>query len=353
MTDFQPRQPQGVPAGGQFSTSHRAESANLVLMDTQAPDLSSWTPAEVDTELYRLYVEHGTAMSRYASQADYVSREIARRTFNRGFRGNCTQTEMRDTLAEMRTKAAAAAAAGERPDYADRQILEQWAKAEEYRAQGQSLAEEMQPYEDEFERRGTWTRAFLVTNTGGHVHSSMDCSTCFRTGYDGTGRWRDGTRYHWVTDLSGGTEDEVIKAAGVRACTTCFRDAPTADLARPTTLFTPDEVQKAKDREARAIAKQERDAAKIAKALTADGSEFEVTANGYRERFKTEQAATTWAVAKIVATRTWNQREMPADTAEGVERILAAIAAKHDKPLDDVRAEIEKKVAAKIKRDGY
>ena len=26
-----------------------------------------------------------------------------------------------------------------------------------------------------------WTRAFLVINSNGHVHSSMDCNTCFPT----------------------------------------------------------------------------------------------------------------------------------------------------------------------------
>jgi len=37
-----------------------------------------------------------------------------------------------------------------------------------------------------------WTRAFLVINSNGHVHSSMDCSTCFAT-----------TRYNCAPTASG------------------------------------------------------------------------------------------------------------------------------------------------------
>jgi hypothetical protein len=39
----------------------------------------------------------------------------------------------------------------------------------------------VRPLHEEFVRRGGWTRAFLVTNTGGHVHRTMDCRTCFPT----------------------------------------------------------------------------------------------------------------------------------------------------------------------------
>lgn len=64
---------------------------------------------------------------------------------------------------------------------------------------------------DEYVRRGGWTRALLVTNGNGHVHSSMSCSTCDRGGQS--------TQFQWLVEFSDHDESEVVAAAGWRACT--------------------------------------------------------------------------------------------------------------------------------------
>ncbi len=67
----------------------------------------------------------------------------------------------------------------------------------------QLLAAEEEPLHDEHSRR-PWSRFFLVT--GGHIHSSMYCSTCNRNG--------KATAFSWLPDLSGLTEEEAVAAHG-------------------------------------------------------------------------------------------------------------------------------------------
>lgn len=60
-----------------------------------------------------------------------------------------------------------------------------------------------------------WSRFFLVTSSAGHVHSSMDCTSCYNT-----------TRFAPVPSLSGSTEAEAVAALGETLCTVCFPSAP-------------------------------------------------------------------------------------------------------------------------------
>lgn len=62
-----------------------------------------------------------------------------------------------------------------------------------------------------------WSRFFLVSNSNGHIHSSMSCGTCFPT-----------TRYRWVTSLSGQTEAEAVEELGEILCSICYPSAPVA-----------------------------------------------------------------------------------------------------------------------------
>lgn len=99
--------------------------------------------------------------------------------------------------------------------------------------------------------KDSWTRAFLVINSNGHVHSSMECSTCF-----------DSTRYTWLVQYSNDDEATIVADAGETACTVCYPSAPADVLNRPSVILTADKIAKAQ-------AKAERDAkreAKIAKA---------------------------------------------------------------------------------------
>jgi len=73
-------------------------------------------------------------------------------------------------------------------------------------------------YDVEFRRRGGWSRFFLVEGSDGHVHSSMRCSTCNRMGRP--------TRFGWLTELSGLSEEDAVKAYGRILCSVCFPSAP-------------------------------------------------------------------------------------------------------------------------------
>lgn len=176
----------------------------------------------------------------------------------------------------------------------------------------------------EFQARGGWTRAFLVTNVNGHVHSSMHCSTCRYT-----------TQYHWVVELSDHNESEIVDAAGSDACTVCY---PSAPLDRPRSIFTPDEEQAKKDREERAAAKAEREAKKLAKSLFADGSAIPVSRY---EKISTVVQAKKFLTDDLESAHYGWGRKDP----ELVTVIADALAAKEGKTVEVVMAEAEKRAA--------
>jgi hypothetical protein len=125
-----------------------------------------------------------------------------------------------------------------------------------------------------------WTRAFLVINSNGHVHSSMDCNTCFPT-----------TRYNWLVQYSNDDENTIVEDAGQDACTICYPSAPAEVLNRPSRIVTADKVAKAK-------AKAERDAKKVARiakekanAPTASGEFLTYKEGKYTRVIKTERSA--------------------------------------------------------------
>ncbi len=116
--------------------------------------------------------------------------------------------------------------------------------------------------------RGGWQRAFLVNNTGGHVHRSTRCSTCFTT-----------TQFQWLTDESGKDEAAIVEAAGELACTVCYPSAPVEVLSRPGTIRRADQIE----REQRAAERATRNAEKAAAAVVSPVSG--------RVLYKTERAA--------------------------------------------------------------
>lgn len=169
------------------------------------------TPVEIDTELAALHGSYTVAMTK-----SLLHREAARKSTSSGHHEQL---------------------------------------ADDYLAEAKSIAAEMAPLEAEFAARGGWTRAFVVAD--GHVHSSMDCSTCNNGIYP--------TEFGWVTEFSGKTEAEVITAAGSRACTVCYPNAPVdAPAGR---IFHATEVEAQKARDERAAKKAAADAKKAANAF--------------------------------------------------------------------------------------
>lgn len=71
-------------------------------------------------------------------------------------------------------------------------------------------------YHEASKEYGGWSRFYSVP--GGHIHSSMFCSTCNKMG--------NATRFIWNPKLSGLTEADAVKMLGPALCTICFPSAP-------------------------------------------------------------------------------------------------------------------------------
>lgn len=99
------------------------------------------------------------------------------------------------------------------------------------------------PYENEYVRRGGWSRYFLVQNDNGHVHRSMTCSTCNREGVS--------TRFSWMIEFSGKDEKDLTDEIGPNACTVCFPWAETIRVNHEAA----ERQRKAAEREAKAAEK--------------------------------------------------------------------------------------------------
>jgi hypothetical protein len=210
-----------------------------------------------------------------------------------------------------------------RPDLERAAELE--ALAVEQAAIEEAKLDEMAPYIAEFQRRGGWTRAFLVvTNGDGHVHRSQACHTCYPT-----------TQFHWVTDFSGHDEAEIVDAAGERACTICYPTAPAEVLNRPTAIFS-------KDEEAKRAAREEREAKRAAKAAL----EVIDPVTG-KTLFKTERGATNEIASHLDAYARYENDEY----LEKAKKIVAAVAAKRGTDPADLLDELLAKATAKFRKE--
>ena len=125
-----------------------------------------------------------------------------------------------------------------------------------------------------------WTRAFLVSNSNGHVHSSMDCKTCFNT-----------TRYNWLVQYSNDDENTIVEDAGQDACTICYPSAPAEVLNRPSRIVTADKIAKAQAKVERDEKKAQRIAKEKANAPTASGEFLTYQEGKWKRVIKTERSA--------------------------------------------------------------
>lgn len=206
----------------------------------------------------------------------------------------------------------------------------------------------------EEDRRGGWTRAYLaVTNGKGHVHNTRNCRTC----HNG----ETPTLLHWMTEYSGKSEAEIIRAAGERACSVCYPHAPTEDRARPSLMFSDEEIQAAEARRVRDEAKAKKAADKAAKAITdADGGPLkvytwtrkahqkivggktvDVPAMDFHEELKTLYAARLWLADRFDSWRSTNGPEAHRD----LHKVADAVALKEGKTREEVLKEAEQRSA--------
>lgn len=127
-----------------------------------------------------------------------------------------------------------------------------------------------------------WTRAFLVINSNGHVHSSMDCSTCFAT-----------TRYNWLVQYSNDNENTIVEDAGETACTICYPSAPAEVLNRPSRIVTADKIAKEQAKAEREAKRQAKLAKQKADAPTKSGEFLYFSEGRYTREIRTERTATS------------------------------------------------------------
>ena len=297
-----------------------AQAANL----DQVPslDLSNWAPAEVDTEIARLLAERAKLAVR-AEGLERTNRNYAKHA------GTYYQSYISKNNEEL----------------------------ERLKAEDSALAAELAPYEAEFAAR-PWTRAFVVPD--GHVHSSMQCSTCYPT-----------TRFAWLPDYSGSDEATIVEDAGERACTVCYPSAPVDVLSRPTKIFSDEEKADMEAKAARALELERKRADKAAKAIVAaDGSPLYVYRYGSRDRVNTEVTARREAAGALLDIERARYALAQAEQAPGgtapedrqrferriieeqanLDRITEAIAAKHARPAPEVLAELQTAGERKVRQ---
>lgn len=202
------------------------------------------------------------------------------------------------------------------------------ARIEGLRAEASALTAQARPYEAQFAAR-RWSRFFIVRNNGGHIHSSMDCPTCYPT-----------TQFGWLPQLSGLSEADAVADQGEILCSICF---PSAPVAWTSGTSRADKEAKAE----RTAAKAARDAKKLEKALLPDGSDLVVAievprhdggTHVRRERFSTLHQAKVWLT---------DAAERPGSyyPEHARQAVAEAVAAKTGETVEEVFAAAKKRAA--------
>lgn len=215
----------------------------------------------------------------------------------------------------------------------------------------EELTRLQKPFNNEFKRRGGWTRAFLVNNSNGHVHKSMECNQCFDT-----------TEYEWMTDYSNKDESEIVEAAGTRACTVCYPSAPTdGHIKKPTKMLTSSEVEKQSVRDERLRKRQEKEAKAKSIGITApDGGQL-VTNAFWREVIKTEKAAQEKILDVVVKKKTYERSSSDhpniVEARKNLENdlivLVEALSRKRGVSKDEVLKDAMRKADAKNKTNTF
>lgn len=163
-------------------------------------NLTELSPVEIDTALAALYEQHWAKGAERDRQITFAK-------------------EVEDGIAKHLTGKFGARYSGWKQESAD----ECRAKARAFQVEMDALVEQMRPFNQEYLARGGWERFYMVQD--GHVHSSMDCSTCNKMGKP--------TKFGWLPEWSGRTEAEALEALVTASnktvlCTVCYPTAPVA-----------------------------------------------------------------------------------------------------------------------------
>lgn len=119
-----------------------------------------------------------------------------------------------------------------------------------------------------------WERYYHVTNANGHVHTTMNCATCYAE-----------TEFAWRTDLSGLTEAEVVAREAYQACTVCMPIAPAEQKAARERFNAAQRAAKLAERTAKADAKLKGKAERALKLLAKADAEVTKRFGGWDKLF--------------------------------------------------------------------
>lgn len=223
------------------------------------------------------------------------------------------------------------------------------------------LDNELMMLHAEYNGRGGWNRFYLVTNSNGHVHTTMDCDTCFDT-----------TDFGWLVQFSGTDREEMGKLAGMDACARCFPGLPAEIMKakRDARVDTPERIAARQQREAEAVERDAKKAAKAAKAAAEaitnpdgtpvlDSIDYEITRESkVRSEYVTEAAQALFydLPDEVLRMRGATDVEHAATCARYAEvarghaaRYLAALAHKVGITTEEMAAELDKKVQTKFR----
>lgn len=179
--------------------------------ETAPADLTTLSPAEVDGFLASASDAAGRVEQSLEYAIDSVHRAAGDKRQGSGYSQGPWEMSLDDAM-----------------DMAERWALERGFESSSVKdvRQGfatlKALSEEIARLATEYARRGGWSRFFIVQNAGGHIHSSMNCSTCNKV----TSRGWSQTKFGWLTELSGQSEEQAVAEQGAILCTVCFPSAP-------------------------------------------------------------------------------------------------------------------------------
>ena len=310
-----------VPEGVESKGASRIAGISPAVYTEPRP-YANHSPAEIDVPLAAIYEKLNTLDMREYSLRDAIATE-------KRYRDRIIESQGEDSLR----------AKGHNDTIARYEV-----QIEKIQDDIEELKEEARPYEREFSIRGGWNRYFEVTNSNGHIHTSMQCSTCYPT-----------TSYYWHADRSGMSHDDLVEQAGESACTVCFPNAPVEALQRPKTLETPDNKAKREAREERERKAAERAAKAAATGISLpDGSPLR---DSMKYVVKTERMAEQGAVSDAI----WlygNPDLAPTNEyipkyKNALDDAIDALGYKRGQERSEVVSTLIEKGKAKMKRGGW
>jgi hypothetical protein len=178
-------------------------------------DLSTQTPREIDTQLSELYLAEMKAKQARSMTLERIHSAIGERAQYMSRNRKAWPKSDTDAIAEARRIADPNAQANYRPCTPNpRGAFDALAKLDETNTTLAEIRERTAVLDAEYARR-PWSRFFIVQNNNGHIHSSMNCKTCYVT-----------TGFGWLPELSGKTEADAVRDHGTVLCSVCFPSAP-------------------------------------------------------------------------------------------------------------------------------